>query len=239
MKGKIGIAFMATVVGLLVIGAGYATWSKTLYIKGDVNTGKLDVYFENCKSNDPSSEGSKDPKTCGTWTYSNIDNPNTWIWDGERYQGNIASIDCSVEDSEETKDTLHIELDGAYPGYYGSVAFSISNKGNVPIGCSLKLTATSYGEDGEGWSSEEGIELTKGQYCTIDINENDPSSQPTVSCSDTLELNHDIIIYVDVPDTIDGSESGFGYICIVTGTEINQEAHYEFQISLIAEIKLE
>jgi len=133
---KVALIVLALVLALGAAGIGFAKWSETLHIEGTVSTGEVDVGLSQY-SNDPNPtgddlgdyyEGSLDPMECGYWEYC-AEGP---CWVGERYDKNVASIDCELVDSDEASDgeeTIEITVTNAYPCYYGSIAFDRHHPG--------------------------------------------------------------------------------------------------------------
>jgi len=63
---KIGLICLALVMALGGLGVGYAMWSDTLTITGNVNTGEVVVEFTSQYDNDDSHQ--LDPKEAGSWS---------------------------------------------------------------------------------------------------------------------------------------------------------------------------
>lgn len=110
MKKAIGM-FAALILALGMTGVGYATWQKSLYINGTVNTGTVDVAW--------SEEYSWDTDD---WVF--IDDLPSDIKD-------VSKILCEIDDLD--LNTLHVTVTNAYPSidYYNVV--NIANVGTIPV----------------------------------------------------------------------------------------------------------
>ena len=105
VKSKATTTLLVTlVVALLVMGIAYAKWSKTLYIRGTVNTGKLDVIFANVGCDDEGIDPGKD-KDVG---------------------------ECCVEVSPDGE-SMTVTINNAYPCYYCTIEFDLVNTGSIPV----------------------------------------------------------------------------------------------------------
>jgi predicted ribosomally synthesized peptide with SipW-like signal peptide len=117
-KGKslpVGTLFMVLVIMLALLGVGYALWSDTLVIEGQVQTGEVDMAFSPCGTND--SGTANDPG----------------------YDKHVASCECarstgSIEDpSDDGYDQLNITITKGYPSYSCNVTYDMTNIGTVPV----------------------------------------------------------------------------------------------------------
>ena len=129
-----GIAALFLVLTLVIAFSGivYALWSETLYINAEIETGTVDADFDVAVCNDQ--YPNLDPSERGSWNY------NTMTWSGFRYDKDVAN--CTVS-GVGTK-TLTVSIENAYPCYYSSVAFNITNTGTIPVKVkSIKLTEIS------------------------------------------------------------------------------------------------
>jgi len=104
MRGKMALLLSTLVIALMVVGTGFALWSKTLYINGTVNTGTVEAGFDNVMCND-----------------NGID---------PGYDKDVAS--CTVEVSQDHQ-TITVTINNAYPSYSCDIDYDILNKGSIPV----------------------------------------------------------------------------------------------------------
>lgn len=118
----IGVLFMILVIALALLGVGYALWSETLTIQGNVSTGEVDVAF--------ASVG--DPLECvevnGVLTCPEPDLKKnaanctvTWLGPDNDSEGDGGA------------DKMLVTVTGMYPGYHCKVGFEVTSIGNVPV----------------------------------------------------------------------------------------------------------
>ncbi len=115
MKAVYTLAIAAIL--LAIVGAAYAAWTEQLTIKATVNTGELDVAFdENSLS---VTDNGADPQAAG---YNN----------NEGFD--VASASLQVTDSDDEGDAIELTftIDNAYPGYSACAQFNIVNIGTIP-----------------------------------------------------------------------------------------------------------
>ncbi len=229
MRGKVGMVFIASVVSLVALGVGYATLTDTLYMEGYIKTGYIDIEFKECKSNDPMwwcTCNHLDPIKCGEWNFE------TWTWYGERWDKDQASIDCCVYE-----DTLSIYINNAYPHYWGSVAFNITNQGSLLTQLNFKITAIS--KDGAVIGVEKNErDLLIGHYygLKIDVEQNSANVEHlgTYIPEDAFE-NYDFILYIWADKTlIERNGEAKGYVCIGTA---QPEGNHNYYLSILVEGK--
>ena len=112
------VQIAATLIMLAVIGSAVAMWSDALKIKVTVNTGDVDVEFDEALTNDP--PGSIDPG----------------------YDKNVATCYAElveIENEDEGNPTgnndldLNITIVSAYPSYNCTVTFGVRNTGTIPV----------------------------------------------------------------------------------------------------------
>lgn len=152
---KVVFVCMALLLALVGTGVAYAMWSDTLVLTGVVKTGSVDVDFVDQVPLDPSPHGtpgnpggyltgSMDPNQLGDWWCANME-PFDW-WDPLVIDNkNVASTDCEIDPIG--GDWLKVTVDNAYPGYYGSVMFTIKNNGSIPVKL-LSLELLSLSQNG-------------------------------------------------------------------------------------------
>ena len=120
---KIGLLLLALVLALGTLGVGYAMWSDTLTITGNVNTGEVWVEFTSQYDND--NAGQDDPKEAGYWDGATAGNIQ---WHGLRYDKDVASTTSTYSET-----SAQILITNGYPSYWGSVVWDITNKGSIPV----------------------------------------------------------------------------------------------------------
>ncbi len=130
---KIGLLSLALVLALGSLGIGYAHWTDTLQIKGDINNGWVDVNFASQYDNDPGDMN--DPMGPGSWQFTAIGVP---VWQGDRYDKDVASTTSTFSrwDGEWPSDRgneAEIVITNGYPSYWGSVMWDIENNGSIPV----------------------------------------------------------------------------------------------------------
>jgi len=139
-----GVLFMVAVIGLAVIGLGYALWFQVLTLNGTVSTGNLDVEW--------SDHGTLE-------TYSTTLG-ETWVEsdDPEFIAGKATQICEQV--LEEDGHVLTIRDAGLYP-YAGCIHdVNIHNNGTVPVHIDLgNLELSDLACDTEGCDAEEDINV--------------------------------------------------------------------------------
>lgn len=122
---KVVIFNLILLVGLTLLGLGYAWWSKTLTTQGKVSTGEVDWEFEGGTFN------CKDPIV-----------PPTNDWNCDFGFLNIRQVDKNVggtigvfedPDGDGDFDTLKVTFDNVYPCYYEHITFWVRCNGSMPI----------------------------------------------------------------------------------------------------------
>ena len=229
---KIALIVLALVLALGAAGIGFAKWSETLHIEGTVSTGEVDVGLSQY-SNDPSPtgdklgdyyEGSRDPMECGHWEYC-AEGP---CWVGERYDKNVASIDCELVDSDEASDgeeTIEITVKNAYPCYYGSIAFDIDNVGTIPVKVeSIILTEVSKGET----VYEVNFPLEEGTTYYVDADSG--AVDMSLDEGDDFSL---CLQGMSVGTQVDPDTPKYGAICVHVEQDAEEGAKYDFEITIV------
>ena len=129
---------MTLVLALGGLGVGYAHWTETLQVEGDISTGYIDVNFASQYDNDSLSVGelSMDPTEAGSWCFVN----NDVVWTGNRIDKNVASTtsshgtwDGNAIPVNTSGNWAKITVANGYPSYWGSTAWDVKNNGNVPV----------------------------------------------------------------------------------------------------------
>jgi hypothetical protein len=134
-------------LALATVGVGYGLWSKTLFISGIVETGKLDVTL----SLDEVDEGNLVLPANGS-------NPGFWEEDNDCDEDSADSDDCEVEGKEIAEctavlldeegieigsippgatvfggQTIEITIENGYPSFNCWVQFNVRNDGSIPV----------------------------------------------------------------------------------------------------------
>jgi len=215
-------------MALMVTGISYGMWSKTLYINGTVETGKVDAELHAIESNDDGFGAvteTEDPSECGTWTWKGWD--TKWEWSGSRYNKNVGECTISAEGGVQE---LTVTLTNAYPYYCPSVAYVIKNTGSIPVKIeSIKLIKVS--KNGAEWTVD--FELTACEWCCIDFDGTphiDTSPDPT----DELAI-HVSNIYVgdQIEPAGQPGDTLPGDLCILVLQAAEQNTSYDFTIKIV------
>jgi hypothetical protein len=164
MKKKalpIGTIFIILVITLALLGVGYALWSETLTITGNVETGEVDVGLivdpvEECVD--------VNGELC-------VEEPTE----------KADAADCTLEEDPlgdpdgDGVSELVVSITGMYPSYHCKVSFKVESLGNVPVHVWLpeatgdipEWVATDFDE-----CYDNGVQLHQGEEtdpCTMDI----------------------------------------------------------------------
>ena len=134
---KIGLLALALVLALGSLGIGYAHWTETLQIKGDVNTGWIDVNFMSQYDNDQ--PGMIDPTGPGEWDFTG----QVPVWNGARLNdppkdvadttSTYSTYDLQQRPANPTGNFAEVIITNGYPSYWGSVAWDLENQGTIPV----------------------------------------------------------------------------------------------------------
>jgi hypothetical protein len=136
---KIGLFSLVLIFALGGLGIGYAHWTETLHIEGDINTGYIDVNFMSQYDND--ADDADDPSGPGNWFLPLPGVASPPFWDGPRVQKDVGETTStfSTWDQQQIPGNIsgnyaEIIITNGYPSYWGSVMWDIENAGNVPVG---------------------------------------------------------------------------------------------------------
>ena len=144
---KIGLLCLAVVLALGALGVGYAAWTDTITIEGDVTTGSLCWEFVQCRLLDdyePIDPGGDYPTPTPDYTCSpGFEGGTFWALDKNvGWGGQNISADGK---------TLYVTLNNVYPCYFNELGWYVHNCGTVPlkvdhilINGTTKLTASGY-----------------------------------------------------------------------------------------------
>jgi len=218
-----GIAALFLVLTTIIAFSGivYAMWSENLYINVEVDTGYVDADFDQAVCNDPPSTFSLDPSECGCWNY------NTMTWSGSRYDKDVAN--CTVS-GVGTK-TLTVSIKNAYPCYYSSVAFNITNTGTIPVKVkSIRLIEISNKTHvwiaGVNFTAED---LTPCTTYYIDADAGTVSTTLTSGVDFSIHLSTPLNLYVQ----IDPDQELSGDLCVHIEQDAAESSSYDFKIEIV------
>jgi hypothetical protein len=115
----VGTMFLVLVIALSVLGVGYALWSETLTIEGNVQTGEVDVAIADATVAEcvdvngvltcPEPAAKADAANC-----------------------TIEGVGSTVQGDDGTS-LLKVTVTGMYPSYHCKVNFKVKSLGNVPV----------------------------------------------------------------------------------------------------------
>jgi hypothetical protein len=157
---------MILVIALALLGVGYSLWSETLTIQGSVQTGEVDVAFQDAAVTE-----------C-----VEVNGVMTCPEPAEKaYAANCTLLaEESVDDSvgDDGLDLLTVTVTGMYPSWHCKVNFKVANLGNVPV--HVKLPTLVEGQAYASWIKvdyencyTDGVQLHEGanlsSQCTIDL----------------------------------------------------------------------
>ncbi|RDV82529.1 hypothetical protein [Ammonifex thiophilus] len=118
-REKIRLLAAVLVTALVLMGAGYAAWSKSLQISSTVATGELSWSFTGMGSQDTGNDWVCDP---GFKKIRQVDK------DVARTILALANPDASGRYK-----TLEVTVANAYPSYYNRIFVELTNDGTIPI----------------------------------------------------------------------------------------------------------
>lgn len=139
------VLLVAFAMVIATAGVVYAHWSSTSRIEANVNVGNMQIGWtawgtndDGDVNNDPS--GYDNPAWMGEWNppwnETSLDPADPFDLT-DRYDKNVGS--CYIDGGE---DTLHVNIDGAYPSYHCNIFAEAFNHGSVPgMATALRLTA--------------------------------------------------------------------------------------------------
>ena len=232
---KIGFLVLAIVLAIGTLGVGYAHWTETLTISGDVSTGFIDVNFMSQYDNDGPDEILGDPTGPGEWDFSTI--PPTWSGgrdpeckDVATTSSTFATWDGVEQPMNPTGNSARIAVANGYPSYWGSVAWDILNHGNVPVAL-YAVTLVELSNDTTAFV--KNVELDIGTRYYVDGD--------TGTISDTFDDQVDDFSFILSahgleqldPNTWDAAEwTTVGYLDVTVHIEqpSGQKAYYDFVI---------
>jgi hypothetical protein len=161
---KIGLVFLALVIGLAGVGAAMACWSGALNINGTVNTATFGLCLERNSSIDQGSD------TIGCIT---VDDDTIYVKTQET-SNDIAQTAVTTEGCD-----VSFTVDCAYPSYYNDISLHVCNdSGCLPAEMtSVDLTFDGRTQTVTADNGNEGkwlvwYELDKDGYPVLDSNDN-------------------------------------------------------------------
>lgn len=213
---KIGLLCLALVLALGSLGVGYAMWSDTLTIKGNVNTGEVHVIFASQYDNDVKND---DPNVPGSW--SGFPSPT---WSGTRYNKDVGSTTSTYEGT-----SAQFLITNGYPSYWGSVIWDVKNTGTIPVKLhSVTLVELSKGGD-PVWTGSFALTIGTRYYVDVDV--------PLIDTS--LDAGDDFSFILSAHDTtqIDPFtwNGDLGYLDVTVHVEQDaaQKKLYDFTIDFL------
>lgn len=240
MKKKVGILALVLVLVVAALGIGIAKWSESLQIEGIVNTGEVDAGFTWQVSNDPTGWGLTDEAEFGLWpTWVDgqaIPEPTDWI--GARYDKDVGSIDCVLEDPDVdgVNEIMQVIVTNGYPCYFGSIWFTIDNTGTIPVKIeSIKLVEISENNN----VIAVNVELTACVIYYIDTDAGTVSTSPDVNGADTddFSIHLSTLAVGQQIDPVGGANAGPSAIPGDLGVHVEQgadeNASYDFKIQIV------
>lgn len=130
---KIGLLALAIVLGLGLVGAGFAYWNETLNIDADVDTGELKMEFKEGKLggffNPPIWYPGSDDDGIGLFD-SGKDIKYYVLFDVIPVRGDYDVGECTIEKVD--SQTYRVTLGNVYPGYMAKVWWAMHNTGTIP-----------------------------------------------------------------------------------------------------------
>jgi len=208
---KIGLLSLALVLALGALGVGYAMWSDTLQIVGDVNTGEVSVIFDSQYDNDVNA---LDPMEAGSWNVS-----GEVKWTGARYTKDIASTTSTFEDK-----SAKIIVTNGYPCYWGSSIWDVLNDGTIPVKLH-SVTLTQLSKGAAEWVMN--MTLVIGTRYYVDVEQ--------LRVNTVLEANDDFSFILSAfgCEQIDALELGYLDVTVHVEQDATQKTSYDFVIDYV------
>ena len=150
---RIGLLCLALVISLGALGVGWAHWTDTIIVEGQVNTGYVCLGFEDwAKINIcPASPFAADPDMnwCG-WVYTPgaVSCPPKYTFEdkvctdkdvahitfvGLDADGNEIDVQDAGDEGIAPVKTLQVTINNAYPHFLGWITFEVCNCGTIPV----------------------------------------------------------------------------------------------------------
>lgn len=219
---KIGLLCLALVLALGSLGIGYAMWSDTLTIVGNVNTGELVVIFDSQYDNDDSQQ--LDPSEEGSWSGFAAGTP---VWTGDRENKDVASTSSTFGDT-----SAQVTVAEGYPCYWGSVVWDVKNTGSVPVKL-YSVTLVALSKNGPVWTGSIPLDIGTRYYVDLDI----PNIDTSLDAGDDFSfiLSEKWTDQIDPYTWKDALHDGKGYLDITVHVEQDAEekTNYDFTIDYV------
>lgn len=140
---KFGLLCLALVLALGALGVGYASWTDTIFIKGEVCTGSVCLEIEDGTfteiNNCAASEFAADPDLnwCG-WIeqLGSVSCPMGYAFENKPCTDKdvaYPTFNAVDNDGDGNWDTLEITIHNAYPHYLTWITFEVCNCGTIPV----------------------------------------------------------------------------------------------------------
>jgi hypothetical protein len=123
---KLGMLALMLLVGMAILGLGYAKWSETLTIDGTVNTGEVDWEFSSFSILDSLAPPNEEPD------YNTADGFVGDFWQVDKNVG-WAEGELVDSDGDGDKDTFALTFYNVYPSYFNEISVYAHNNGTIPI----------------------------------------------------------------------------------------------------------
>jgi hypothetical protein len=139
--GRVGIICVVLVLAFGVLGVGFAMWSDTLYIRGNVETGHINVEFVKASSSDP--PGTNDTtlaldKAMGGFPYIKI----------QQQDKDVGTTTVVIDDPKSTT----VTITNGYPCYTVWVELYTRNLGSIPVRLTnIQFDPPEVYVEGVGW----------------------------------------------------------------------------------------
>lgn len=152
---RIRVLALVLVFAFAALGGAYAAWSDSIFINETVNTGTVDIQWQNAEGTD----GDPDAQAEGYYNEEDLS-----------VASKTADIKDEIEDDlpgayvDGKGDILEITLENGYPGYTATVTADIKNIGTIPVKCTfaenvavthwMKVRIVDADTNDEYWNSE-------------------------------------------------------------------------------------
>lgn len=256
---RIGLIALALVLALGGLGVGFAQWTETLNINGDVDTAELCAIFRNAVSND---DGQLGPRlfTDGAWfdvvdPGDNGDDPVACQKMGDlvsRPNGNVASTTVAGAHPQGHEFTfpigdptdyqaLTVTMDNVYPSYSSTIFFTVMNACDLPAKVQ-KVELTMVSKKGVEFILGCGpLELVVCNTYYVHFIQDPTTGLPTSAWVDqdpagahySIHLSNDEgTLYGVMGGPFQNIDSAAGNICIHIEDEAEENVCYDFTVKI-------
>jgi len=139
---KIGLLCLALVLALGTLGVGFAAWTDTLYIEGEVNTGTVDINIEALSGTWVWKVGHDEVQYHGWGTTEN--GPEGFTPPAEAEP--ITSATAEMDPTDLDGDTVIVTFDNLYPCKWLFVDFLVHYEGSIPVILNAEIEETTAGD---------------------------------------------------------------------------------------------